>query len=207
MSKIKNLDDLADAAKDAADRSAEYIDDSQRFVENSNRRIATMERSQVQRMTLVEFLAWEEAQPARHEFIGGEIFPVVAGIARHNRVILNLARHIGVVRYGGEEFLLILPETNLHEGTQLAERLRVAFASDTTSEATHVIQATASFGVASIDFARATDPITLTTFDFQCRRHAVRRQERRTQPGQGAAVATVLRSRGMSRLRQISSYT
>ena len=95
MSKIKNLGDLADAAKGAADRSAEFIDDSLRFVENSNRRIATMERSQVQRMTLVEFLAWEEAQPARHEFIGGEIFPVVAGIARHNRVILNLARHIG----------------------------------------------------------------------------------------------------------------
>ena len=46
-------------------------------------------------MTFVEFLAWEEAQPERHEFIGGEIFLVMAGTARHNRVVLNLARHIG----------------------------------------------------------------------------------------------------------------
>lgn len=66
-----------------------------------------------------------------------------------------------VVRYGGEEFLLILPETNLYEGVQLAERLRVAFATDTIFESTHVIQATASFGVASIDFARSTESLTL----------------------------------------------
>lgn len=93
MRKIKKLGDLADAAKGAVDRSAEFIDDSLRFVEKSNRRIAIMERSQVEKMTLVEFLAWEEAQPERHEFIGGEIFPVVAGSACHNRVILNLANH------------------------------------------------------------------------------------------------------------------
>lgn len=38
-----------------------------------------------------------------------------------------------------------------------------AFATETTSEATHVIQAIASFGVVSINFARAMDPITLTS--------------------------------------------
>lgn len=49
----------------------------------------------VQTMTLVDFLAWEEHQPERHEFFRGETFAMVGGTARHNRVILNLASRIG----------------------------------------------------------------------------------------------------------------
>lgn len=67
-----------------------------------------------------------------------------------------------VVRYGGEEFLLILPETGLHDGALLAERLRVAFAAaDTVVEGNSKINTTASFGVATIDFARASEAIKL----------------------------------------------
>jgi diguanylate cyclase (GGDEF)-like protein len=47
-----------------------------------------------------------------------------------------------VVRHGGEEFLLILPETDLAGGVRLAERLRAGLAQH--------IGTTASFGVASI---------------------------------------------------------
>ena len=47
------------------------------------------------RMTMVEFLAWENAQPERHEFYRGETFAMVDSAARHNRVILNLASRIG----------------------------------------------------------------------------------------------------------------
>jgi Uma2 family endonuclease len=46
-------------------------------------------------MTLTEFLAWEEHQTDRHEFVGGETFAMTGGTARHNRVILNLASRIG----------------------------------------------------------------------------------------------------------------
>lgn len=49
----------------------------------------------LQRLTLTEFLAWEEVQPERHEFFRGETFAMVGGTARHNRVILNLASRIG----------------------------------------------------------------------------------------------------------------
>ena len=49
----------------------------------------------LQRMSLAEFLAWEEAQPERHEFFRGDTFAMVGGTARHNRVILNLASRIG----------------------------------------------------------------------------------------------------------------
>ena len=47
------------------------------------------------KLTLTEFLAWEEQQPERHEFFRGETFAMVGGTARHNRVILNLASRIG----------------------------------------------------------------------------------------------------------------
>lgn len=46
------------------------------------------------KMTLVQFLAWEEAQPERHEFYRGETFAMVGGTARHNRVIMNLGSRI-----------------------------------------------------------------------------------------------------------------
>ena len=49
----------------------------------------------LQKMTMAEFLVWEEAQPDRHEFHRGETFAMVGGAARHNRVILNLASRIG----------------------------------------------------------------------------------------------------------------
>lgn len=49
----------------------------------------------LQKMTMAEFLAWESQQPERHEFYCGEIFAMVGGTARHNRVILNLASRIG----------------------------------------------------------------------------------------------------------------
>ncbi|GAA0750716.1 Uma2 family endonuclease [Ideonella azotifigens] len=47
------------------------------------------------KMTMAEFLAWEEEQPERHEFYRGETYAMVGGTLRHNRVILNLASRIG----------------------------------------------------------------------------------------------------------------
>ncbi|WP_202424444.1 GGDEF domain-containing protein [Duganella levis] len=58
-----------------------------------------------------------------------------------------------VVRYGGEEFLLILPETDLAGGELLAERLRQTLAAMPVEHAGQQIAVTASFGVASVDFA------------------------------------------------------
>lgn len=44
--------------------------------------------------SLAEFLAWEAHQPDRHEFFRGEVFAMVGGSARHNRVIMNLGSRI-----------------------------------------------------------------------------------------------------------------
>ena len=47
-----------------------------------------------QKMTLDEFLAWEEKQPERHEFYSGEVFAMVGGRRIHERVISNLSRRL-----------------------------------------------------------------------------------------------------------------
>jgi Uma2 family endonuclease len=44
-----------------------------------------------QPMSAAEFLAWEETQPTRHEFVRGEVFAMVGVVDRHNTVSLNLA--------------------------------------------------------------------------------------------------------------------
>jgi Uma2 family endonuclease len=95
MSNIKNLGELADAAKGAADRAAKSIDDSLSCVEKSNLRIAALEKVPLQKKTLTEFLAWEGHQTERHEFLGGKTYAMGGGTARHNRVVLNLASRIG----------------------------------------------------------------------------------------------------------------
>ena len=46
--------------------------------------------------TLQAYLDWENAQPEKHEFHRGEIFAMAGGRRTHGRVMLNLARHIGV---------------------------------------------------------------------------------------------------------------
>jgi diguanylate cyclase (GGDEF)-like protein len=68
--------------------------------------------------------------------------------------LLGAATRVGVdsvVRYGGEEFLAILPGATLDDGVLLAERLRLEFAAGHTPGADGQcgIRTTASFGVAS----------------------------------------------------------
>lgn len=46
------------------------------------------------KLTLQEYLIWENAQPEKHEFHRGEIFAMTGGRRIHGRVILNLARRI-----------------------------------------------------------------------------------------------------------------
>jgi diguanylate cyclase (GGDEF)-like protein len=58
-----------------------------------------------------------------------------------------------VVRYGGEEFLIILPETRLEGAVELAERVRAAFAAQRVEVGGAMLGTTASFGVVGADFS------------------------------------------------------
>ena len=47
-----------------------------------------------QKLSLDEFLSWENAQPERNEFYRGEVFAMVGGRRTHGRVVLNLVRRL-----------------------------------------------------------------------------------------------------------------
>jgi diguanylate cyclase (GGDEF)-like protein len=83
----------------------------------------------------------------KHGHIGGDLV-----LAHFGRLLTGMtrARIDSVVRYGGEEFLLVLPETTLEGGVMLAERLRAAMADSVILPGASI---TASVGVASVDFA------------------------------------------------------
>ncbi len=46
---------------------------------------------QIQRMTPEEYLAWEEQQPMKYEYINGEVYGMTGGSLPHNDIALNLA--------------------------------------------------------------------------------------------------------------------
>ena len=93
------------------------------------------------------------------------------GHAGGDRVLIEFARLMrtmtragvdSVIRYGGEEFLLILPETGLDGASQLAERLRAGCAALSMAyDGDELIRATASFGVATADFSQGDKVRTL----------------------------------------------
>ncbi|WP_165390925.1 GGDEF domain-containing protein [Pseudoduganella lutea] len=66
-----------------------------------------------------------------------------------------------VVRYGGEEFLLVLPETDLAGAHALAERIRLAFACAISRvESGKAVSATASFGIATVPVMHTEPPVS-----------------------------------------------
>jgi diguanylate cyclase (GGDEF)-like protein len=68
-------------------------------------------------------------------------------LARVGRLLEQKCRQSNVVaRYGGDEFIILMPETGIEQAQVLAERLRLWVATDATLEEHHI---TGSFGVAS----------------------------------------------------------
>jgi len=68
-------------------------------------------------------------------------------LARVARLLEQKCRQSNVVaRYGGDEFIILMPETGMEQAQVLAERLRLWLANDATLQHRHI---TGSFGVAS----------------------------------------------------------
>ena len=96
--------------------------------------------------------------------------PIGDVVLRHFASVLQAAcrDHVdSVVRYGGEEFMLILPETDLRGGVRLAERLRRTIGDvPAYRDEQRSVSVTASFGVVSADFSKVGmegDPGALIT--------------------------------------------
>jgi diguanylate cyclase (GGDEF)-like protein len=65
----------------------------------------------------------------------------------------------GLVRYGGEEFLVLLPKTALPGGLQTAERVRVAIQALELPWSDQKLKVTASFGVAQLKDSESDDEL------------------------------------------------
>lgn len=77
---------------------------------------------------------------------GDAMLKHVAGILRRNCRICD-----GVYRWGGEEFIVILPDTTVKDAAESAERIRIAVRDSVCEFEDLKIKATMSFGVAQID--------------------------------------------------------
>jgi diguanylate cyclase (GGDEF)-like protein len=77
--------------------------------------------------------------------VGDQVLRIVAQRCREN------LREVDILgRYGGEEFIALLPETDLSSALQAAERLRLAFSQNPISVQDWSIHLTISIGVASL---------------------------------------------------------
>lgn len=75
-----------------------------------------------------------------------------------SRRVEALLRHEDVLgRYGGEEFILLLPMTDLSAALQLVERIRSALADSPVILKSEAITVTASFGVAQLQHGEDVD--------------------------------------------------
>lgn len=70
-------------------------------------------------------------------------------------------------RYGGEEFLMLLPETSLAQACELAERLRLAVQSQTSVVDQHQIRVTVTLGVTCYAPASGSAQLDLSAFIAQ----------------------------------------
>ena len=77
---------------------------------------------------------------------GDTVLRMVASTCRDH---MRAADHLG--RLGGEEFALLLPETDAVGALLIAERLRQQFEATLTEVGSTSIRVTASFGVASLE--------------------------------------------------------
>jgi diguanylate cyclase (GGDEF)-like protein/PAS domain S-box-containing protein len=74
---------------------------------------------------------------------GDEVLKAVAEALRSTARVADI-----VARFGGEEFVLVLPDTSAEVAARIAERLRLAIEALSTDVDGQVIRVTASFGVA-----------------------------------------------------------
>jgi diguanylate cyclase (GGDEF)-like protein len=93
---------------------------------------------------LLDIDLFKQINDAHGHAHGDEVLKALAEILKQ-----SIRQGDVLARWGGEEFIVFLPETNLHEATMLAERLRAAIAGlRIPGEKTGETAVTASFGTA-----------------------------------------------------------
>ncbi len=108
-----------------------------------------------------------------------------------------------VVRYGGEEFVVIAPEATLHQAEELAERLRRRIAEQTGPDEMHGNTITASLGVASDEDSRVATPSDLLMLCDQAMYAAKRAGRNRVVAAAALPDACTINGRDGSEIEQL----
>ncbi len=99
---------------------------------------------------------FKQVNDTRDHLFGSRVLARVAAVVRQE------VRSVDpVVRYGGDEFVIILPHSRLEQAVSAAERVRAAIAAANLGDSGEVYRITASFGVAALGACEATDPLAL----------------------------------------------
>ena len=77
---------------------------------------------------------------------GDYVLSMISGIIKKNLRTVDI-----LARFGGEEFIIILPETNINAARGIAERIRLEISESSISFNDNVIKTTISMGLASLD--------------------------------------------------------
>jgi diguanylate cyclase (GGDEF)-like protein len=120
-------------------------------------------------------------------------------LARVGRLLEQKCRQSNVVaRYGGDEFIILMPETGMEQAQVLAERLRLWLATDPMLEEHRI---TASFGVSSfpVHGFSAEDLIRMADAGMYLAKHAGGNQVSMSEPSPEAEGSSVHR-------QQVSGY-
>jgi diguanylate cyclase (GGDEF)-like protein/PAS domain S-box-containing protein len=113
--------------------------------ETSERELIRAKRSGQQiGFVMCDLDLFKAVNDAYGHLIGDEVLRVFADLLKRNTRGSDIA-----CRYGGEEFLLLLPEVTPDLAYQRAEQLRTALEATLITSGTTVIHVTASFGVAT----------------------------------------------------------
>jgi len=100
---------------------------------------------------LLDIDLFKQINDAHGHAHGDEVLKVLANILKQ-----SIRQGDILARWGGEEFIVFLPETSLLEAAALAERLRIAITGMRAPYATGASAVTASFGVAQKDSGHST---------------------------------------------------
>jgi diguanylate cyclase (GGDEF)-like protein len=103
------------------------------------------------------------------------------------RLLAELRTYDTVGRYGGEEFLFVLPGCDSDIGVGLAERLRQSIAAQPLTDGEHSIEVTLSMGVASLQDAMTAKELLQLADD---RLYEAKRTGRNRVCGSGLATST-----------------
>ena len=107
---------------------------------------AALERTKTQMSPLCVIMAdldhFKRINDAHGHLVGDEILQIVA-----RRMVSGARADDEICRYGGEEFLLILKNTSITEGEEVAERIRLHIKSDAMNSRDAQLMVTISLGV------------------------------------------------------------